>query len=151
MCSNSYISLPFVFVGDEAFALKKNFMKPFSQRELDHDKKIFNYRLSRARRVIENVFGIMVSRFRIFQAPINLSLHNINHVVMACCTLHNFLCRNRGNFYAAPDEQDTTASFVHLDRGHYRRPIEEGKEVREKFVRYFNTDGSVEWQEDMIH
>lgn len=143
-------SLPFVFVGDEAFALKKNFMKPFNQRELDHDRKIFNYRLSRARRIIENVFGIMVSRFRIFQGAINLSLDNINHVVMACCTLHNYLRRNRGNLYAAPEEQDGTASLINLQKGHFRRPIEEAKEIRERFVRYFNTDGSVAWQENML-
>ncbi|XP_068205238.1 uncharacterized protein [Palaemon carinicauda] len=104
--ANSDIYLPFGFIGDEAFALKKNFMKPFIQRELNHDRKIFNYRLSRAQRVIENVFGITVSRFRIFHALINLSLHNINHVAMACCTLHSFLRKNRGNCYTAPEEQD---------------------------------------------
>jgi hypothetical protein len=48
-----------VFVGDEAFALRKDFLKPFSQRELTNERRIYNYRLSRARRVIENVFGIM--------------------------------------------------------------------------------------------
>ncbi|CAH1964322.1 unnamed protein product [Acanthoscelides obtectus] len=46
---NSKEALPFVFISDEAFALRCDFLKPFSQRDWDHDKKIFNYRLSRAR------------------------------------------------------------------------------------------------------
>ncbi|XP_060523247.1 uncharacterized protein LOC132700134 [Cylas formicarius] len=33
--------LPFVFIGDEAFALRSDFLKPLNQRELNHDKKKF--------------------------------------------------------------------------------------------------------------
>lgn len=58
--------LNYVFVGDEAFALTPNFLKPFNQRELTNDRKIFNYRLSRARRIVENVFGILASRLGFF-------------------------------------------------------------------------------------
>ncbi|VEN43487.1 unnamed protein product, partial [Callosobruchus maculatus] len=42
--------LSYVFIGDEAFALRDNFLKPFSQKELNRERRIFNYRLSRARR-----------------------------------------------------------------------------------------------------
>lgn len=44
-------NLSFVFVGDEAFSLHEHLLKPFSQRELNYQKRIFNYRLSRARNV----------------------------------------------------------------------------------------------------
>lgn len=47
---NNSLSLPFVFVGDDAFALLKNFMKPYARQNLTDEKRIFNYRLSRARR-----------------------------------------------------------------------------------------------------
>ena len=45
---NSSKMLPYVFVGDEAFALRKDFLKPFSSRELTEERRVFNYRLSRA-------------------------------------------------------------------------------------------------------
>lgn len=35
--------------------------------------RIFNYRLSRARRVVENVFGLIPSVFRVFRKPILLN------------------------------------------------------------------------------
>jgi len=70
---NSEKKLPFVFVGDDAFALTENFMKPCGQTGLTAEQRIFNYRLSRARRVVENSFGILVSRFGVLQRPIALS------------------------------------------------------------------------------
>ncbi|KAK8787435.1 hypothetical protein V5799_022789 [Amblyomma americanum] len=57
----------------------------------DDYKRIFNYRLSRARRCVENAFGVMASRFRIFRRVINLLPENADYVVMASCVLHNFL------------------------------------------------------------
>ncbi|KAJ8939490.1 hypothetical protein NQ318_022544 [Aromia moschata] len=41
---------PYVFLGDSAFALNKHFMKPYTLKNISHDCRIFNYRLSRARR-----------------------------------------------------------------------------------------------------
>ena len=78
-------------LGDDAFPLRRNLLKPFSHRKLSLEEKIFNYRLSRARRVVENAFGILASRFRIFYKPIDLKVETIEVLVKAACALHNWL------------------------------------------------------------
>ena len=55
---------PYMFVGDEAFPLRPYLMRPYPGRFLDSEKKrVFNYRLSRCRRVVENSFGMSDSNF----------------------------------------------------------------------------------------
>ena len=62
---------PYVIIGDDAFPLKPYLMKPYAGRGLTPEQIIFNYRLSRARRISENAFGILAARFQIFKKPIN--------------------------------------------------------------------------------
>nr|CAI5835832.1 unnamed protein product [Callosobruchus analis] len=66
------ICLPFVLI-DEAFPLKENLMKPYPGKQIPHDE-IFNYRLCRARRIVENVFGILASRFQALQSKFTYEL-----------------------------------------------------------------------------
>ena len=54
--------VPYSFIGDDAFGLRSWMMKPHPSRGLTKAKRIFNYRLSRARRVVENAFGILAQR-----------------------------------------------------------------------------------------
>lgn len=157
--------LPYVFIADEAFALRKDLLKPFSQKDLNHEKKIYNYRLSRARRIIENVFGIMAARFRILNTAINLRLDRVNLVVMTCAVLHNFLRRKCSSTYCPMDcfdrEDRIDAEItpgLEMDRnvicklqcGNNRHYGSEANNVRNLYLQYFNGPGKVPWQCNMI-
>lgn len=155
--------IPFVFIGDEAFSLRSDFLKPFGQKELNHDRKIFNYRLSRARCRVENAFGILAARFRIYQGSISISLEGIEKVVMASCVLHNFLRRKCGTGYVPENsvysenvEDGTidlglqTTGMIRLQRGHNRRSNDDAKQVRLLFMNYFCHENTLPWQEKMI-
>jgi hypothetical protein len=65
--------MTYVLVGEDAFPLMENLMKPLSHRTLKKEEAIYNYRLSRARRIVENAFGILSCRFRILLREINVS------------------------------------------------------------------------------
>ena len=58
-----------------------------SKTGLSDVEKIFNYRLSRARRVVENAFGILVWRFRVFSRPIELKPETTDKVIWAAYSL----------------------------------------------------------------
>ncbi|XP_018369174.1 PREDICTED: uncharacterized protein LOC108765110 [Trachymyrmex cornetzi] len=79
----SNIRLPCFFLGDSAFSISTIMMRPYSGKLLDERKKIFNYRLSRARRIIENTFGILSSRWRIYRKPINMHPKYVDSIVMS--------------------------------------------------------------------
>jgi hypothetical protein len=59
-------AIDYFFVCDNAFPLAKHLMKPYPSRNLSEERQLFNYRLSRARRISENVFGLLASRFHVF-------------------------------------------------------------------------------------
>ena len=68
-------------------------MKPFSIHNLSLRHRIFCYRLSRARRIVENAFGIMASKFRVLQTTVQLEPVKVQKIVMAVVVLHNLLRR----------------------------------------------------------
>jgi len=83
--------LPFIIVADEVFQLNSFTMRPYPGRNITAERRIFNYRLFRARRVVEKTIGIMAARWRIYQKPMNTSLATTEAIVQATICLHNFM------------------------------------------------------------
>ena len=94
-------------------ALKTHMMKPYSQHGLSADKRIYNYRHSRARRVSENLFGIMANRWRVFHTILMLPPETIEILVMAALILHNYLRRDS---LSAPNAYCPTGLIDREDR-----------------------------------
>ncbi|XP_071050721.1 uncharacterized protein [Onthophagus taurus] len=79
-----------------AFGISNKILRPYVRSNMTCKKKVFNYRLSRARIYIESTFGIMTNKFRIFHRPMNTSVPNTIKIVKACCVLHNFVRERDG-------------------------------------------------------
>ncbi|KAJ8931376.1 hypothetical protein NQ314_015721 [Rhamnusium bicolor] len=103
---------PMFFVADEAFALRQEIMKPYPQRTLNNAKRIFNYRLSRARKSVECAFGMLCSKFRVFHTPIACNVDKAENIVKATCVLHNFIRKHDGVFVSADTSLQLPQKFI---------------------------------------
>lgn len=146
--SSEGCALPYVFVGDEAFSLSQNLLRPYPGKKLTENMRIFNYRLTRARRYVECSFGILTNKWRIFHTPMNLSLEFSKDVVKACCILHNFV-RDRDGIQF----QDTLTinGLENLSTIPGEEESLSGPTIRDQFSNYFSSnEGSVSWQLNSI-
>ena len=84
-------AIDYHLVVDDGFGLNVNLMKPYSDKEIRPSQLIFNYRLSRARQVIEVAFGILANRFHCLLNRINCCPRNARLIVEAAVIMHNFL------------------------------------------------------------
>ncbi|XP_025997085.1 protein ALP1-like isoform X2 [Solenopsis invicta] len=163
------ICLPVVFVGDAAFPLLKNLLRPYSGTNLSPEKIIFNYRLSTARRLIENAFGVMSARWRIFRRSIVASLSTVDNIVKSCVVLHNWLRNAELNVLPAQRRYvpvgfvDVEDRYGNVEPGQWRNEEPSGalrgfasntsrnctndaKRIREMYTDYFMKEGQVPWQ-----
>ncbi|KAK3929761.1 Protein ALP1-like [Frankliniella fusca] len=124
--------LPFVFVGDDAFPLNEHLMKPYDPDERDElpvERAVFNYRLSRARRVVENTFGILSARFRILRRSAIVSKTLGQNIILSTCALHNLhLMREdsippKQRVYLPPGFADTFRANGKLKAGRWRNKV----------------------------
>lgn len=110
-------------------------------------KRIFNYRLSRARRYVESSFGILSNKWQVFHKAINVNVDFAKNIIKTCCILHNFV-RSRDGY----NLQDALSVQGLIDArnsnsGSSRAPIQ----IRNTLADYFVSDaGSVPWQQHFI-
>ena len=77
-------------IGDSAYPMQSWLMKPFAYNSgLTEAQRAYNYRISRARIVVENAFGCLKARWRRVLKRNDMHTNNIPHVIAAVCVLHN--------------------------------------------------------------
>jgi hypothetical protein len=158
---------PYVFVAADAFTLRYNVVKPYAETNLDVRKLIANYWISRARRIVENAFGILAARFRVFHRSIHSRIDTTEAVTKACVSLHNFLMAGRQydqNCYCPAGFSDYEINGRQVN-GEWRnivqgdsnfKPLKNigsdnyskaAKHTRNSFENYFiSSNGEIPWQ-----
>ncbi|KAK9879179.1 hypothetical protein WA026_004027 [Henosepilachna vigintioctopunctata] len=158
------VHIPYMLLGDQAFS-SEYMMKPFEGTpQSGSAERIFNYRHSRARRVVENAFGILSSVFCVLRKPMLLSPEIVTKVTLATIYLHNFLRQKsshkiytppgtfdselEGEFIAGTwrrqNDQDLQ-SFLPL-RNVPRRAAENAKNIRLHLGNHFVLNNALPWQ-----
>jgi DDE superfamily endonuclease len=139
----SLTKFPYFIAADEAFPLSPNIMRPYGGRYLSDDKFHFNQRLSRAREVVENTFGILAARWRILHQSIEFKVDRIDQIIKATVALHNFLMDDEENY----SDIDVNIARNNLDSLTFNQDIEvprknitNGEKYREILKTYLNNN-----------
>lgn len=161
-----------VIVGDEAFPIQSWVMRPYSDPNIPETMRIFNYRLTRARRVIENTFSILAARWRILLHRIQTSIKTTQLIVQAVVALHNFLRQTNSASYCPTGFVDSHDESGVIKEGEWRSIVRSNGsaglleplnalrgsriptsaiETHSNLTTYVNSlQGSVPWQWDYV-
>lgn len=141
---NTTIKAPYVLIGDEGFPLRKYLMRPFPRRQLvpGGEKDVFNYRLARARMVVECSYGSITSKFHVLSVPIETQVKNTVVIVKAITLLHNIIRERDG---INEDEEKSFRDVVEHTSKTAAGPLckennslsKQAKEIRKTFSSYF--------------
>lgn len=157
------MQIPYFFAGDSAFALSEHLMKPYAgDFPNGTPQRIFNYRLSRARRIVENAFGISSAVFRVLRKPMLLVPEKAEVIVMTVILLHNYLRTHSPNLYTpAGIDHEVNGILNEGSRGIHgennmtslfpvkhvpRRSTNYSQKIRDEIADYCMKEGFLEWQ-----
>jgi len=144
------LNLPvgFHIVADDAFGLSANIFKPYPAKNLTRGQRLFNYRFSRARRIVENCFGVQSSRFRVMRSPILQSYETAKKTIQACCVLHNMIHSLEPKIKKEKTWDQIRAPETPTDWTLYHQ--QGPREQRDYLAKYFQSkEGAVPFQEKM--
>ena len=107
-------------------------VKPYSRTQLTREEIIANYRISRGRRMGENVFGILKSWFRVLLATMEQRPRVVRYIVYTWLVLHNMLRTHQGRKNRVPTPGNDVAALrneqaVYVPNDNYRNRSREVK------------------------
>lgn len=155
----SNISLPYFFVADAGFGLETYMMTPYSRMaDLTPQQLVYNYRQSRARRIIECAFGLLKHKWRVYDGPIGFGIRKIEQIVMATLCLHNFLITSELNDNEEDRRYDVQSqeNFVWDEDNEGDGPQARNQEnfeairIRNILAQYFTEEGEEDFQYQRI-
>ena len=142
-------TMPYVIVADEAFPLKECIMRPYPGRGQSHEQRVYNYRLSRARRTSENAFGLLASRWRVFHTKIATELDLTIPTVKAACVLHNMLIDHNPSLTSTSTDEEECPFMLPLSHQGINA-TRKAQCVRDTFRDYFAHHDQLDWQDSHV-
>ncbi|WVZ87950.1 hypothetical protein U9M48_034523 [Paspalum notatum var. saurae] len=103
------------FLADAGYATRPGILPPYrgvryhlkefqGTRQPENPKELFNLRHSSLRTTVERAFGTLKNRFKILTSQPFFPLKTQVKIVLACCTLHDFILDNGPDIYVYDDE-----------------------------------------------
>ena len=81
-----------LLLGDAGYALRRYLLVPLAA-PVTSSEKLYNSSHIKTRARIEQAFGILKQRFRVFRTPLRTKLHHSLKIIVAVFCLHNFAIR----------------------------------------------------------
>ena len=137
---------------------------PSGESKEEYIKRIYNYRHSIERRISENLFRMLASRWRIYHKVMLLEPTAAESVILAALASHkNFMTGSTKNITGLCDTEnvnreltlglwrndncaDSMFSLEKPTRGHSASIA--AKEIRDTYAENFMNEGAVQWQWD---
>ncbi len=127
--------IPVVVLGDPAYPLLPWLLKAYPDNgNLTCQQKLFNYRLSKARVVVEHAYGRLKGRWRCLLTRNNTCLRDLPCLVAACCVLHN-ICEIRDDIF---DEELMPETSQSNPASQSQNIVVSGKDIRSSLATYFS-------------
>ncbi|XP_049301719.1 putative nuclease HARBI1 [Anopheles funestus] len=127
---SSSLRIPYMFLGDKAFAFTNYCIRPFGGTTASGSvERVFNDRHSKARRTVEMAFGILSARFRVLRKPMELNPLTASKIVLTTVYLHNFIRRAESTRIHDREPQQGESNFTEL-RGITQRTTNQLLQIR---------------------
>ena len=134
-------------------------MKPYPGKNLQECQDVYNYCLSRERSVIENVFGMLSAKWRIFRRPIKANINLIEKIVKATVFLHHYLRLTENVSYTPQGFVDSDDDSCNIIPGDWKnglglkkprnitgnRYTNESTDAHSNLMEYFNNEEPFSW------
>ncbi|MPC80435.1 hypothetical protein E2C01_075015 [Portunus trituberculatus] len=95
-------------------------MKPYAHLSQIYNERVFSYRWSCARHVVENAFGILHQRWRIFSTTLLVRPRVVRLITICACLLHNLQLQRQPPQPQNLDREDDNHNIVPRSHASYK-------------------------------
>uniref|UniRef100_A0AAG5DNT5 DDE Tnp4 domain-containing protein n=1 Tax=Anopheles atroparvus TaxID=41427 RepID=A0AAG5DNT5_ANOAO len=118
------VSVPYMLLGDNTFELSNYMLTPFEGATTRNSpESVFNYRHGRARRTVENAFGILTNVFGVLHKAIILEPCVAEKIILATVYLHNYSLKSNSRDIYMPIGSIDREVDGHIVSGSWRNDM----------------------------